>query len=136
MIFISQISEKSCTYGITTFWFSICDFPLMRVLTSPKMRISRGPPVYDYLRLGSIPVYMQKCTLFEMWLVLGSLCPISLLLFFGDVFFSRNLRWKIIMNSSVFVSVANSFFLNTRYAFDDINRARLPYKWHFFFIRF
>lgn len=89
--------------------------------------------LYDYLKLGSIPVYLQKCTLFEMWLVLGSLCPISLLLFFGDVFFSRNLLWKIIMNSSVFVSVANSFFLNTRYAFDDINRARLPYKWHFFY---
>ena len=45
VIFISHTSEKSCTYGITTFWFSICDFPLMRVLTSPKMRISRGPPV-------------------------------------------------------------------------------------------
>ena len=42
VIFISQISEKSCTYGITNFWFSLCDFPLMRVFTSPKMRISRG----------------------------------------------------------------------------------------------
>ena len=45
VIFISQISEKSCIYGITNFWFSQCDFPLMRVFTSPKMRISKGPPV-------------------------------------------------------------------------------------------
>ena len=45
VIFISHTSEKSCTYGITTLWFSLCDFPLMRVITSPKMCISRGPPV-------------------------------------------------------------------------------------------
>ena len=43
--FISHTSEKSCTYGITTFWFPLCDFPLMRFFTSPKMGISRGPPV-------------------------------------------------------------------------------------------
>ena len=89
--------------------------------------------LYDYLRLGSIPVYLQKCTLFEMWLVLGSLCPISLLLFLAMFFFSRNLLWKIIMNSSVVGSIApfNKFFFKY-YAFDDINRARLPYKLHFF----
>ena len=44
--FILHIRKKLCTYRITTFWFSLCDFPLMRVFPSPKMRKSRGPPVF------------------------------------------------------------------------------------------
>ena len=68
--------------------------------------------LYDYLKLGSIPspyicrnVHFLKCDLY-IHSEFGSICPISLLLFFGDVFFSRNLLWKIIMNNSVFGSVA------------------------------
>ena len=59
VIFISQISEKSCTYGITTFWFSQCDFLLRRVFTSPKMRISGGPPVLPNKNQGMTAVSVK-----------------------------------------------------------------------------
>ena len=41
--------KNHAKYRITTFWFSLCDFPLMRVFLSPKVRISRGPHVYTLL---------------------------------------------------------------------------------------
>ena len=46
--FISHISEKSCTWN---YYFLI---PTMQVFTSPKMRISRGPPVQDVFELTTI----------------------------------------------------------------------------------
>ena len=41
--------KNPAKYKITTFWFSLRDFQLMRVFLSPKMRISRGPHVYTLL---------------------------------------------------------------------------------------
>ena len=38
VIFVSHISEKSCSYRITTFWFSISK----RVFPSPEMCISNN----------------------------------------------------------------------------------------------
>ena len=49
VIFISHISVKSCAYGITTILPFDSHYAIFHlVFTSPKMGISRGPPVHPF----------------------------------------------------------------------------------------
>ena len=73
MWFLSHTHLKIMHIWITTLWFSLCDFPLMRVFTSPKMRISRGPPVYVHIffRLNTWnlnwKIFRTECNVITEW---------------------------------------------------------------------
>ena len=81
VIFISYI-RKIMQYKITTFWFSLCDFPLMRVFPSPKMRISRGPPVIKKKFKWQLDVYALWLEFF-FWLISFFLLKVSVFLLWG-----------------------------------------------------